>query len=74
MLGERRQKDAADPLRALALESPHPLLAAQALRSLVAIEGSDPRPDTLERLAQDGPMPVRHVAHPALGTRGHGQA
>lgn len=69
ILGKRGERDAARPLRRLALSAADPFLAAQALRSLVAIEGADALLDVLERLAYAGPAPVRRAAQDALLAR-----
>jgi HEAT repeat protein len=66
ILGERKETSAAEPLRAIALESRDPFLAAAALRSLVAIQGAPNLRDLLERLAREAPLPVRRAAAAAL--------
>jgi hypothetical protein len=66
VLGELREPRASAALRELAIGARDPYLAAQALESLIAIEG----PDSLVALLCDrvvkGPIPVRRVAERGL--------
>lgn len=59
-LGHEREPAAARPLRQLA-EDADPYVAAAALEALVEIGGPE-TPALVDRLAQDGPAPVRAVA------------
>lgn len=69
VLGDRREPRARGALRALALDSGEPYLAAQALESLIAIDGSRRLRHLLERLADEGKgAPVRRVARQALAS------
>lgn len=67
LLGRRRENRAVTPLLALALDPSDPFLAAEAVRSVVAITGVDAVRTTLERLAREGPVPARREAAKALG-------
>lgn len=66
-LAARRERRAVEPLRELVLGSPDPILAAQALQSLVELCGGEELRELLEQLARDGAAPVRRVAAAALG-------
>jgi hypothetical protein len=66
ILGELREQSAARPLRELVGEAKDPFLAAQALKSLVAITGADTLRDLLEPLAATGAPAVSRVALQAL--------
>lgn len=68
LLGRRRENRAVTPLLALALDPSDPFLAAEAVRSVVAITGVDAVRTTLERLAREGPVPARREAARALGS------
>lgn len=70
ILGRRRERSAARRLRALALESSDPFLAAAALESLVAICGVEPNRDLLEPLANSTRSHLRAVARRLLGREG----
>ena len=65
-LGIRRAREAAAPLREVALGGPDPFLSAAALRSLVAIEGIDPLRLLLTELAERGPLLLATAASEAL--------
>jgi HEAT repeats len=65
-LGERRERLASDSLRELVFDSRDPYLAAQALRSLVHIEGTTALGSVLEQLLEQGPVQVQAVASAAL--------
>jgi hypothetical protein len=65
ILGTRREPAAAPRLRQL-VASDDPYLAAQALKSLVAIVGVDATRETLVELAHSGAPPVAAVASRAL--------
>jgi HEAT repeat protein len=65
ILGDRRERAAVEPLREL-VDTGDPYLAAQALRSLVAIVGPEPERPLLEQLARSGPPAVAGVALRAL--------
>jgi len=67
ILGRLHDRRAIEPLRRLVSESSDPYLAAQALRSLLAIDGATPHRPLLEQLAHSGAAPVRAVAAAALG-------
>ena len=69
VLGVRRPAAAAGPLRSAVERQRDPYLAAEALRSLVAIEGVDATRPLLRRLAADGPLLLRRVARSQLGLR-----
>jgi len=66
ILGQRREVAAREPLRALAAESPDPYLAAQALHSLLALDGTRAHRQLLDELSKSGAVPVRAVAAAAL--------
>lgn len=66
LLGKLREPRAREPLQVLAMESPDPYLAAQALHSLLTIDGPDRHRELLERLVRDGGVPVRALARAAL--------
>ena len=66
ILGKLRDPRACEPLRRLASESADPYLAAQALRSLLAIDGATMHRALLEELADTGAAPARAVASRAL--------
>ena len=68
-LGARRDLAAADRLRQVALEAGDPYVAAEAVRSLVSIEGVEKARDVLERVAETGAAPARRAAKDALGRR-----
>jgi hypothetical protein len=65
-LGARREERARMSLRELALGSADPILAAQALRSLVDICGAEELRPLLEGIAVEGAAPSRRVARGAL--------
>lgn len=65
-LGVHRAPEAAPRLREVALGGPDPFLAAEALRSLVAIEGVDRLRLLLTELAEHGPLLTAKVAGEAL--------
>jgi HEAT repeat protein len=69
VLGERQEQRAREPLRELALNESDPYLAAEALKSLVAIDGAEQLRDLLEQLADTGSPPVKRVAKRALTAR-----
>jgi hypothetical protein len=66
ILGARREERAVGPLRALARQSDDPYLAAQAVRSLVAIEGLGPARDFLLEIAESGRLVPAAAAAEAL--------
>jgi hypothetical protein len=66
VLGRRRERSAVPSLRSLAIGFSDPYLAAQALESLVEIEGADASRDLLLELASSGPVQVRRVARSVL--------
>lgn len=66
ILGKLRDPQAREPLRRLASASADPYLAAQALGSLLAIDGATVLRPLLEELADAGAAPVRAVATAAL--------
>ena len=66
ILGQRREPSAVSVLQELACQDHDPFLAAQALRSLIAIQPSEVVRPLLERLAVAGSVPVRAVAQRAL--------
>jgi HEAT repeat protein len=68
-LGLRRERRARDRLRELAVSRRDPYLAAEALRSLIRIEGEEELRPLLERLARSGSAPVRKVASEAIASR-----
>jgi hypothetical protein len=68
-LGAQRERTASDRLRRLALESPDPYVAAEAVRSLVSIEGLEDARDVLEHVAETGAAPARRAATDALAGR-----
>jgi HEAT repeat protein len=65
-LGARREERARESLRQLALTSTDPILAAQALQSLIDICGTEELRPLLEQLAVEGAAPSRRVATAAL--------
>ncbi len=65
-LGTRRAREAVPRLRQLVTEGRDPYLGAEALRALIAIEGTAGLGVWLEQLAASGPVMVRRVAHEAL--------
>ncbi len=65
ILGQRREPTAEQALRALVRDG-DPFLAAQALRSVVAIAGVHGARDLLEPLARSGAPAVQAVALQAL--------
>lgn len=65
-LGARRAPQAAARLREVARGGPDPFLAAEALRSLVAIEGVEALRPLLIELAEHGPLLIARVARGAL--------
>jgi hypothetical protein len=67
ILGARREARAAGQLRALARESDDPYLAAQAVRSLVAIQGVEPVREFLLDIAESGRLLPATAAAEALG-------
>jgi hypothetical protein len=69
VLGLRRPAAAADPLRDAVTRQRDPYLAAEALRSLVAIEGIDANRALLRELSANGPLVLRLVARAQLGLR-----
>jgi HEAT repeat protein len=70
-LGERR---ASAPLRELALSRDDPVLAAEALRNLVAIDGAEELAPLLSHLATGGAAGVRRVAQEAQARKPHAAA
>lgn len=70
LLGRRRERRAVTPLLMVALDPSDPYLAAEAVRSVVAIAGVDAVRETLERLAREGPVPARRKAARALAAVG----
>jgi len=72
VLGRRRERAAVEPLRAIALTAPDPYLAAQALESLIEIEGRETLREMLLELSSSAPAQVRKVAraHSQGGGRG----
>lgn len=69
ILGQRRERAAERPLRALVADA-DPFLAAQALDSLVLIVGAPALTDLLEPLAVSGAPAVSLVARRALQSCG----
>jgi HEAT repeat protein len=65
-LGARRDRSAAGRLRELATETRDPYVAAEAVRSLVLIEGEENVRDVLERVIETGTAPARRAAREAL--------
>jgi HEAT repeat protein len=65
-LGDGRVPSAAQPLRRLVTSSKDPFLAAQALRSLLKIEGTDALRPLLDDLASHGPFMLTDIARSAL--------
>jgi hypothetical protein len=65
-LGERREAGARGALRTVIDEGDDPYLAAEALRSLLLIDGAAAHRDLVERLSGQGSVPVRAVARRAL--------
>jgi hypothetical protein len=70
ILGQRRAAVAAPALRAVATDGGDPYLAAEALRSLIAIEGSDQIRELLDEPAACDSFMVAGVAARALATSG----
>jgi len=69
ILGARRESRAVAPLRALARDSDDPYLAAEAVRSLVAIEGLETAREFLLEIAEsERIVPAAAAAH-ALARR-----
>lgn len=66
LLGSRRERRARAALRALALDTTEPYVAAEALKSLIAIDGAAAMRGLLETLASSSPPLVRRVARQAL--------
>ncbi len=66
ILGQRRARMAVPALRAVVADGRDPYLAAEALRSLVAIEGSGQIRELLEELAVSDSFMVAAVAKRAL--------
>lgn len=69
ILGARHESRAVAPLRALARDSDDPYLAAEAVRSLVAIEGLEPEREFLLEIAESGRLVPAAAAARALGRR-----
>jgi hypothetical protein len=67
-LGARRARAAIERLRRLALEASDPYVAAEAVRSLVSIEGVESVGDVLEQVMQTGTAPARRAAEESLRT------
>ena len=65
-LGQRRVRSAIPHLRELAAHGADPFLAAQALRSLLAIEDTTVLRPLLDELASNGPFMVAEIAAAAL--------
>jgi hypothetical protein len=65
-LGIHRAREAAPRLHEVALGGADPFLAAEALRSLVAIEGVDPLRLLLTEFAEHGPLLLANVAAKVL--------
>lgn len=66
ILGKVGDRRARAPLSQLVADSPDPYLAAQALRSLIAIDGVARHRSLLERLRREGAVQLRAVAARAL--------
>ncbi len=66
ILGQRRAGAAAPALRAVVADGRDPYLAAEALRSLIAIEGRDQIRELLQELAASDSFMVATVAKRAL--------
>jgi hypothetical protein len=66
VLGRRREHRATEELRRPAVTTDDPYLAAQALESLIAIEGAENLVELLTDRAEQGPVAVRRVAQVAL--------
>jgi hypothetical protein len=69
VLGRRRERSSIVPLRSLVMTSTDPYLAAQALESLVEIEGAEVLHDFLLELSTSAAVQVRNVAQEALSVR-----
>lgn len=69
-LRHHHDPSAAAALRAAVTDPSDPFVAAEALRSLVAIEGVEPLRGWLEQLASAAPFLVRYVATEVLGCQG----
>jgi hypothetical protein len=66
ILGSRRSREASPALREAVTVDRDPFLAAEALRSLIAIDGVERLRPWLEQLADRAPFMVRAVAQGAL--------
>jgi HEAT repeat protein len=69
VLGELGEPRASDRLVVLARSSDDPFLAAQALRSLIEIEGVEQLAELLAELAAAAPIGPRRIAEDALASR-----
>lgn len=65
-IGTEGDVRAVPALRALIDEPPDPYVAAEALRSLVALSGIDAQRQLLQQLADDGPILLRTAARKFL--------
>jgi hypothetical protein len=65
-LGRLKARESVPALRATAERGPDIYLRAEALRSLIAIEGAEPLRPWLEQLCRDAPFMLRDVARQAL--------
>lgn len=71
-LGSRRAAEAAPRLREVAQEGSDPFLAAEALRSLIEIEGAESLRPLLTEIAEHGGLLPATLAARALGGAGPG--
>lgn len=66
-LGKLKARESVPALRAAAETGADIYLRAEALRSLIAIEGAGPLRPWLEQLGRDAPVTLRDIARQALG-------
>jgi hypothetical protein len=66
ILGLRRAREAGPALREAVIAGREPFVAAEALRSLIAMEGAEQLTPWLEELACEAPFMISAVARPAL--------
>jgi HEAT repeat protein len=71
-LGRLRARESVPALREAVEAGPDTFLRAEALRSLIAIEGVEPLRPWLEALSRNAPFNVRRIAQEALNGRPSG--
>ena len=73
-LGRLKARRSVPALRAAASAGADVYLRAEALRSLIAIEGAEALRPWLEQLSRDAPLMMRDIARKALGEPPHSDA